>query len=182
MTEKVLTPEQQAFCDKVKADIERDKQAEIPHDEVLLWMDRARKVKPETLNDFLKEVHDAIPLSYGNICHKIAIASLAAAYSFENSDQGGITGFQSGAVMWGFVCAWTRDYDPQKFIHYKDMLYPQMDYKFTTISQETFAWLQAEAKKSLADDNSGLGMHPDVVRHQKEIVAGKIPFGYTLED
>lgn len=182
MVTKELTPEQQAFCDKVKADIEHDKQAEISHDEVLLWMDRARNVKFETLSDFLKEVHDDIPLSYGNICHKIAIAAMAASYAFEHSDQGGITVFQSGAVMWDFVCAWTTDYDPQKFIHYKDMLYPQMDYKFTTISKETFAWLQAEAKRSLADNNSGFGMHPDVVKHQKEIIDGKIPFGYTLKD
>jgi hypothetical protein len=181
MEKKVLTKEQQAFVDKVTADLEKDRASEISHDDVMKWMVRAREQKMDTLQGFIKEIYNDIPLSYGNICHKMGIAAIATMYAFDHSEQGGITGFQSGCILWDVICAWTNDYDPQKLVHFKDMLYPQMEYKFTTISKETFAWIQVEAKKSLADNNGGFGMHPDVVQHQKNIIAGKIPFGYIIE-
>ena len=181
MEKKALTKEQQALVDKVKSDLENDRKSEISHEEVMKWMSRARDQKMNTLQGFIKEIYDDIPLSYGNICHKMGIAAIATMYAFEHSEQGGITGFQSGCILWDVICAWTNDYDPQKLVHFKDMLYPQMDSKFTTISKETFAWLQSEAKKSLDDNNRGFGMNPDVIRHQKDIVNGKIPFGYTIE-
>jgi len=181
MTKKVLTSEQQIELDKIKTDLENDRNKEISHNDVLKWMERARKQTFETFPAFIQEINDTIPLSYGNICHMIGIAAIASAYTFENSDKGGITGFQSGCILWDIVCAWTNNYEPQKMIHFRDMLYPQMDYKFSTISKETFRWLQKEAQKELSDSNDGIGMHPDVTRHMKSIVAGEIPFGYTLE-
>jgi hypothetical protein len=182
MIKKKLTTEQQAFCDEVRLGMENDREAEISHDEVMKWMEVAKEQKFDTLQAFLKKIYDDIPLSYGNICHKIGIAAIATMYAFENSDQGGITGFQSGCILWDVVCAWTSNYDPQKLIHFKDMLYPQYNQQFATISKETFTWLQTEAKKSIDNNNDGRGMHPDVIKHQKNIIAGKVPFGYTLEN
>jgi hypothetical protein len=179
---KKLTQEDQTYLDKIKADLEADLQREIPHEDVLKWMKEAKAVKIDTLPEFIKRVHDEIPVSYGNICHKIAIAAIAAAYSFENSEQGGITGFQSGCIMWEFVCAWTGDYDPQRLVHYHDMLYPQMLYKFTSISKETWEWLQKEAKKNLEDTTRGYEMAPEVTAHMQSIADGKVPKGFEIRD
>jgi hypothetical protein len=180
MTKKILTPEQKAALAKIEVDLEADRKAEVSHDIVMGWMERARKQKFDTLQQFLKEVHDDIPNSYGNICHKIGIAAIASMYAFEHSDQGGITGFQASHIMWEVTCAWNNDYDPQRLVKYKDMLYPQYEHKFTSISKDTFKWMQAEARKILSETNEH--MHPHVREHMESIIMGNVPFGYSLED
>jgi hypothetical protein len=182
MTKKELTQEQEQELAKIRADLDADFKREISHEEVKKWMDKARKVTLATLPDFMKAVHDDIPVSYGNICHKIGIAAIAAAYAFENSDQGGITGFQSGCVMWDFICAWTRDEKPQRLTHYENMLYPQYEEEFNFIDKETFKWLQEEAAKHLENAKTGGMMHPEVRAHMEKIVAGNVPFGYSLRE
>ena len=60
------------------------------------------------------------------------------------------------------------------------MLYPQYEYKFDkTISPETWSALQNEASRKL-QESSGF-VHPDVVKHWKNIVDGKVPFGYKVK-
>lgn len=176
---KELTPEQKAALSKIEADLEEDRKAEISHGAVMEWMARARKQTPETLQPFLKAVRDDIPNSYGNICHKVAISGIASMYAVEHSDQGGITGFQASHIMWEVICAWNNDYDPQRLVKYQEMLYPQYAHKFTSISKDTFKWMQDEARKILAQPNEH--MHPDVREHMEKIIMGKVPFGYSLE-
>jgi hypothetical protein len=178
-TKKELTPEQKEFVAKVEADMKADREAEISHEVVMEWMTRASKQTPDTLQQFLKEVHDDIKPSYGNICHKIAISAIATMWAVDHSDQGGINGFQASHLLWEVICAWDNDYDPQRLVKYNEMLYPQYEHKFTSISKDTFKWMQTEARKTLSTSEH---MHPNVREHMESIVMGKVPFGYSLED
>lgn len=60
--------------------------------------------------------------------------------------------------------------------------------KLWIIDKEDWEWLQEEAKKRLDEyalkgTSGGIegAVHPDVKAHLESIVAGNIPFGYTLE-
>jgi hypothetical protein len=99
-----------------------------------------------------------------------------------HKEQGGITGFQSGFVMWGFIQNWEHlENQPLKLVKYADMLYPQHEDKFKkTISRDTWKWLQDEAKKRLEEDSKH--MHPSVKLHMISIAEGKVPFGFAVVD
>ena len=61
------------------------------------------------------------------------------------------------------------------------MLFPQYQYKYEkTITPEVWKSLQKEAKKNL--DNDLAGTSPDVIKHWQNIVDGKVPFGYMIEE
>ena len=81
--------------------------------------------------------------------------------------------------MWGFLRRWTNKYGPMKLLDIDDMLFPQKKDDFTTISKEAWKRLQEKAFKEL---RSNEGAHPDVIRHWKEIVGGKVPFGYSVAE
>ena len=59
----------------------------------------------------------------------------------------------------------------------EEMLYPQYEDTFTTISTETWEWLQKEANAKLAE---GGDVHPSVKAHWESIVGGIVPFGYRI--
>ena len=61
------------------------------------------------------------------------------------------------------------------------MLYPQQEYKFNTINESTWEWLQKEAKERLKMDGDPI-IHPDVKKHMQSIIDGKIPFGWKLRE
>lgn len=156
-----------------------DMDAEIPQTELKMWMKKAREQTKETLLDFFKEV-DLIPPSYGNAVHKTAICTVATAWAIQREQQGGITGFQAGAVMWEFIRFWESKESPLKLVDYENMLYPQYDYHFEKIiSKSTWDWLQKKAKEEL---QSGCGMCPEVREHMEKIVMGMVPFGYIVKD
>lgn len=60
----------------------------------------------------------------------------------------------------------------------ENMLYPQYEYEFTTISKYEFKSLQKRAAELLAEARERAS--PDVVSHWISIVNGVVPFGYTL--
>ena len=62
------------------------------------WMKRARDMTMADLPEFLRELTEDYDHDYGTICHAIAAAAVAAAWSVERTPQGGITGFQAGAI------------------------------------------------------------------------------------
>lgn len=104
-------------------------------------------------------------------------------FAFNKSDgaRGGITGFQAGYVMWNVIRH--MNYESNKcglrLQNMDDLLYPQYEYKFTSISEETWDSVKREAQNCLLEREYA---HSDVVAHWKSIVDGNIPFGLRIED
>lgn len=138
------------------------------------WYKRASDMTLDKLPAFLKELCDGYGHDYGTICHAVAAAALAAAHVIDQSPNGGITGFQAGAVMWEFVRHWLHEDGPMSLVKYQDLLYPQYEHNFKTISRATADWIKAEAKKLLKMQER---THPDIKAHWERIAKGEIPFG-----
>ena len=151
---------------------------EIQRSEVEAWMKLAREQTPETLPDFLKDVHEAIPVSYGNAVHRLAISAIATTWAYNKSQAGGITGFQASCVMWEYIEFWMSKHTPHILLDYEDMLYPQSEEKFTSISQEIWDWIRKTARERLEKDSKF--MAPAVAKHMDQIIMGRVPFGYRV--
>lgn len=142
------------------------------------WYEEAKNMTLEELPEFLQRLtkfeHD-----YGTVCHALAASAIASAWAMNNTPQGGITGFQAGAVMWEFIKHWmSYENEPMRLTRYNDLLYPQHEDRFTSISKDTWKWLQEKAAENLASSEHAT----DRVRaHWKSIVDGQIPFGLTLD-
>lgn len=116
-------------------------------------------------------VHD-----YGTIVHAITATALAAAYTADRMPQGGITGFQAGAIGTGFLRHWLSIDGPFRLVAYRDTLFPQNAPRFArTLSPAVIEYLREEASKLLADGDSAA---PEVLEHWQKIAAGELPFGY----
>jgi len=147
------------------------------------WYETANEMTMEKLPDFLKELTEEYHHDYGTICHAIAAAAIAAAYAVNKSpcSGGGITGFQAGCIMWAFITHWMSWEDKSlAMLDYENLLYPQYHKKFTTISKDTWEWLQKKAQENLdeRDDFACL----EVKQHWQSIIDGNIPFGLKLGD
>lgn len=147
------------------------------------WFKSASEIKtPEGLVAFMRSVMNGYVHDYGTVCHAIAACAIAAAWCANNMEgaNGGITGFQSGAVFWQFASKWLLMDGPARRLKYEDMLYPQNERVFARrLDKRTAEWLRDEAKKKLAGKE--FPAHPDVVAHWKTLAAGKLPFGYEIE-
>jgi hypothetical protein len=146
------------------------------------WYEDAKKQTVETLPEFIRHLTEDYQHDYGTICHACAAAAVAACCAVDHSKQGGITGFQAGAIMWEFIRAWDGRESPLRLVDYGHMLYPQhaSDFRPLSIPPKVWEWLQAEATKHLAND--GERAHPDVVAHWQSIVAGIPPFGAVVKE
>lgn len=134
----------------------------------------------DDLIEFLQKVKDNCNTGYGTAPRAIAQAALATAWYLASDF--GITGFQSGFVMWDFIEGWLYldNECGMKIVNYDDMLYPQYDYKFEkTIPKDTFEALQKTAKKKLEESEYA---NPAVINHWKSIVDGNVPFGYVVKE
>ena len=146
------------------------------------WYEAATHQTRETLLEFFDHVMHDYHHDYGTICHALAACAIAAAWAANKEPEGGITGFQAGFVMWNFIRKWNYDHNKcgLRIIDYDNMLYPQYEEKFgKTISKDVWDALQNEARENLKDCNL---CADSVVEHWLNIVAGKVPFGYTVED
>lgn len=143
------------------------------------WAKEVDGMSMEKLPEFLRKLTEDYEHDYGTICHAIACGAAATAKAINRSPCGGITGFQAGAVMWEMIKLWGVFGDgPLRMLCIDDMLYPQYEYKFTSIRKDQLEYLQERAKKLLAE-NHGV---PRVRDHWHAIAAGKIPFGYAVID
>ena len=142
-----------------------------------LWTE-AGKQTPESLPAFMAKLHTDYQHDYGTVCHAMAMAALGAAWAFDKGPQGGISGFQSGAVMWQFIRHWTGQKGAMKLVQYDEMLYPQYDHKFAKVL-EPHVWqdLQKSAREKLEYSHAA----PQVEEHWQAIVDGKVPFGYRVK-
>lgn len=143
-------------------------------------VEKRKEIKSfEDLTDFLKHVTENCNGGYGEAPRAIAQASLAVAWYL--ASEFGITGFQAGVVMWGFIRDWSFSDNKcgMKIVDYDNMLYPQYDDKFDkTISRDTWEAIQKEAAARLEKDRNLA--HPRVVAHWESIVKGNVPFGYVV--
>lgn len=148
------------------------------------WFEEARRQTVDTLPEFVRHLVDDYEHDYGTICHAIAAAGLAGMYAVENSPTGGITGFQAGCCMWGIVRQWSFENNKcgLRMLDYDNLLYPQYEYKFKSISIRTLEAARKEALNKLKE-HENTPVHPDVMEHWKSIVGGVVPFGLkVMED
>ena len=116
------------------------------------WLRKARDATVETLPVFLKEITESYQHDYGTICHATAIAAIAAANAVNHSSAGGITGFQAGAVMWGFIKEWNYcgNKTGLRLFDYDDFLYPQYADKFQkVIPKKVWDSIRKEAQSNI---------------------------------
>ena len=147
---------------------------------------KAKTVKTKKeLDALLKEIVD--PKSeandYGKICYAMAAAMEATLNYINNSPNGGITGFQASMIGWEMVKKLITCGENKcglKLVDYENMLYPQYKDNFEkTIDKDTWKALQEEAENKLEEIKTA---HPDVIKHWKKIVKGKVPFGYKVKE
>lgn len=157
----------------------QEKRSSVGKEQIVELYEEARKITSDTLSGFVAKVL-SLPHDYNTIADAIAIVALAGAYAVENSSKGGVTWFQSGCAGWRFLVKWNRwDDSPRTVVNYREMLFPQHEYKFTrTITEDTWEFLQKEAADALKDS---FGAAEEVKEHWESIVAGVIPFGYSIE-
>lgn len=141
------------------------------------WFEEAKKQTIETLPKFINHLMDDYIHDYGTWVKAVAAAMLGTFWVFNDKD--GFTGFQVGFIPWMMANEfWGKSAVGRKVIDYDKMLYPQYEFKFQkTISKDVFKRLQEEAKKELS---KGYSMSANVKQHMESIVAGVIPFGYTI--
>lgn len=146
------------------------------------WYVEARKQTRETLPAFLDHLMNDYEHDYGTICHAMSCGAIATIWTIDHSSQGGITGFQSGAIMWEFLKHWNfrSNKTGLRIIDFDDMLYPQYADQFEKkIRKSTWEALQKEAREFWAKSPDA---HPDVIAHWKSIGEGVIPFGYSVSE
>ncbi len=157
------------------------------------WYADSRNVTLDTLPKFIENIVNNYSHSYGTICHAITAGALATAWAIDKSPNGGISGFQGSVIQWEFIRHWSMKEGPLKLVEYENMLYPQYSDNFEkTITKDTWKYLKTESKKRLKEYDDAMisndpelahhkFTHIDVVNHWKSIIAGTIPFGYTIK-
>lgn len=145
------------------------------------WYARAadKAMTLETLPAFLKELAE-YPHDYNTICYAVTAGAVAAAWAMNRTPSGGITGFQGGAIMWEFMEAWNGVKAPARLLKFDHALFPQYADEFTSISGQTWKWLQEEAGKKL--DSAPDHVAESVVAHWKSIRDGHVPFGLRVKE
>jgi hypothetical protein len=147
------------------------------------WLDDARKQTLQTLPAFMEHVLGGFEHDYGTICRAITACAVAAAWAANEHEQGDITGFQAGQVMWGFICHWTNKLGPMQLIEFSEMLYPNQGDRYEKVlDQDTWSWLQTEAAKQLRQRGAHFNLSAELREHWQSIVEGKPPFGYRVAD
>lgn len=148
------------------------------------WFQDASEQTFDTLPEFIRHVMNDYDHDYGTVCHAISACAVATAWACDKMEgaYGGITGFQAGFIMWGFIRHWryTNNKCGLKILDYDNLLYPQYDYKFEkAISESRWKTVQKQAERLLKEDE--FACH-DVVDHWKSIVDGNLPFGFKIGD
>lgn len=141
------------------------------------WYQRARD-GVESVDGFIAEL-GAIHHDYGTIVHAMAAAAIAACWKMDRTPAGGITGFQAGCVMWQFILRWGSVDAPARILDFTKMLYPQHADQFAcTLARSSWETIQSKARTLVERPV----LHPEVREHMERIVAGEVPFGWTVRD
>lgn len=146
--------------------------------------EKASKVKTkEDLDDLLEEVINSKDLDYGKIVYAICGCMIATCNYIDESEVGGITGFQAGFIGWEMIKKFTITLDNQfgmKILNYGNLLYPQYRERFEkTIDKDIWEKLRMEAYERMKNCPEA---HPDVFNHWKSIFQGEVPFGFVVKE
>lgn len=141
------------------------------------WFEEASKVTIDTLGDFVKRLIVDYEHDYGTIVHAIAAAVGATITAINESDQGGITGFQASCLMWEILQKEFHIEWPSRLVKYENMLFPIYEEQFNAIPYSIWVWLRERAKFLLENED---GLADQVKRHMKSIADGIVPFGYKV--
>ena len=141
------------------------------------WYDEAKKQTPKTISEFIRHLTEDYDHDYGTICHACVAAALGAIHSIDNSDQGGITGFQAGAIQSEFIVHWGVTRVPARIQSYDDLLYPQYEDKFSGIPKDVWEDLVIKARTNLKEKDY---MVDEVRKHMESISNGVVPFGLHI--
>ena len=146
------------------------------------WFKRAKEIKSiDDLAAFAKELLIDTQHDYGTVCH--AIGALAVGAGWLGAHIQGITGFQSGCVMWDFIRQWefSNNECGLRIVDYDNMLYPQYRSVFEKrITKKCFDRMKEVAARRLKEDKGSAC--PEVIQHWQSIVDGIVPFGYVIKD
>jgi hypothetical protein len=145
------------------------------------WYKRASEVTPETFGELINELLHDYDLDYGAKIHAAAACTIAMFNACD--DIFGFSGFQSSASIMQVL--YKLNYPCNKtgirVLNYDDMLYPQYEDKFRSISRDTWKLLRKRAGE-LVDENDKWTTDPSVFHHWSAISLGIVPFGYYISD
>lgn len=146
-----------------------------------VWYEQAqsKEMTLGTLPEFIHHLAYDYEHDYGTICHAIAAGMSAVLTAMNNGPQGGITGFQAGGIMWMVIEHAFHESGPMRLTKFDDMLYPQNESRFRSITADTWRYLQEQARSRLA--NKPDYMAPEVEQHMRSITDGIVPFGFVVE-
>ena len=167
--------------------------AEENKDEIKAWFDEAKNQTFDTLPEFIRHVMNDYAHDYGTVCHAISACTVATAWACNRMEgaRGGITGFQAGFVMWGFIKHWQYESNKTglRIVDYDNLLFPQYaSYFQKTISPDIWQAVQKEAKRRYDDAcasfnaGNGVGCADAVFMHWKRIKDGNLPFGLKVSE
>lgn len=118
------------------------------------WFKEAKEMTLEKLPEFLRHLMEDYQHDYGTICHALSAGAIATAWALDRHHNGGITGFQSGFVMWDFVRNWSFSSNKcgLKIVDYDNLLYPQYGYRFDkTMTKDIWESIQKQAKEKIEE-------------------------------
>lgn len=146
------------------------------------WYKETNSMTLDRLPEFINKLLDDYSHDYGTICHAITAGGLATMHAMDNHEQGGITGFQAGCIMWEFIRRYMYHDNKTglKLINYDNFLYPQYEDRFQKrISPETWIAIRKEAAAKIRI--FGDTCNKQVYSHWLSIVNGIVPFGFVVE-
>lgn len=117
------------------------------------WYEEAENMTLEELPVFIEGLLKNYGHDYGTIVHAITASGIAAMWAANKAEQGGITGYQVGAVMWEFIRKWNYSGNKTglKLIDYDNFLYPQYEENYSkTISESVWGALKKEASNLMS--------------------------------
>ncbi len=139
------------------------------------WYKDAKEMTLDRLPDFISHLVNDYEHDYGTICHSMVAGALATLWAMNNSPQGGITGFQAGAIMWKFIRNWTYSGNKTglRIIDYDKFLYPQYVDQFQkVISKDIWESIQKEAKKCIEEaDKEHIEYYKVMKQYKKDLTA-----------
>jgi len=140
---------------------------EMSREEINVWIEKGQNTKIGNFQEFLNDMIENIPVSYGNVVYSTAIASSTIAHIL--SSHYGITGFQAGCVQWEWIRQWGifSSEVGLRMLNYQDMCYPQHESSFTTISKDTFERMQTFCQDRIEKSNQDYETYKETLSEWK---------------
>ena len=137
------------------------------------WYEQARKQTQSTIGEFIKDLLSK-EHTYDSIIHAAAASAIAGIRAINSDEsQGGITGFQIGAIQAEFIAHLGVTEIPARIQEFRRMLYPSGKYRFIGIDQRAWDWVQHEAATMLMSGPTD----EKLADHLRNIVSGIPPWG-----